>query len=451
VPLLALVAFLAPDAAQREAGNRWVAVGTGLSMIAALILFGRYLLNPMFRVLADSRAREVMTAAALLVVLGAALLMQLGGLSMAMGAFLAGVMLSESTFRHQLEADIEPFRGILLGLFFMGVGMAFDLGVIGREPLWVFAGVLVAMLVKMGGVYGVARVLGDKHPESLERAALLSQGGEFAFVLYAAAGASGLFDARMLAILTAIVILSMALTPPVVLALKWLLPKTESMDGVERAEGLHGSVLIIGFGRFGQIASQSLLARGFDIAIIDTDTEMIRSAADFGFKVYYGDGTRLDVLHASGAHEARAICVCIDDKKAANKILALCKHEFPHAQVLVRAFDREHALQLVAGRADYHVRELLGSAFEMGENALKLLGVPEHEAAEITADIKRRDAERFELQIAGNISAGRDLLHSNIEKPKPAPLTQPKQAARPLSEETAAVTGGAAAPALPRE
>ena len=211
----------------------------------------------MFRILADAQAREVMTAAALLVVLGAALVMQLGGLSMAMGAFLAGVLLSESTFRHQLEADIEPFRGILLGLFFLGVGMSLDLAVIARHWPLILAGVPAYMLVKAAGIYVVARLFKASHREGIYRAALLAQGGEFAFVLYAAAAGVGLFDATTNAILTATVIISMALTPLGVFALRWLLPDDEqSMDGVEAAEDLHGSVLVIGFGRFGQVASQ---------------------------------------------------------------------------------------------------------------------------------------------------------------------------------------------------
>jgi glutathione-regulated potassium-efflux system protein KefB len=213
----------------------------------------------------------------------------------------------------------------------------------------------------------------------------------------------------------------------------------ESMDGVDNAQDLEGSVLIIGFGRFGQVTSQALLARGIDVAIIDTDTEMIRSAASFGFKVYYGDGTRLDVLHASGAKRARAIVVCVDNKIAANKIVELCKHELPHARLLVRAFDRAHALELVAARVDFHIRETFESAVAFGQAALTALGVPVQEAEEITADLRRRDAARFELQVAGALSSGTDLMLGNMT-PKPAPLTAPKHAAQPLSEETAAVT-----------
>ena len=233
--------------------------------VGVLVVAGIWLLNPLFRVLADARAREVMTAAALLVVLGAALLMQLGGLSMAMGAFLAGVLLSESTFRHQIEADIEPFRGILLGLFFLGVGMALDLSVVALN--WKLIALLVPamMLAKAVCIYAVARWLGSDHRQALDRGVLMAQGGEFAFVLFAAAAAAGVIDAQVNANLTAVVVLSMALTPLcVLLHRRFASAVPVSTDGVDAAEGLSGSVLLIGFGRFGQVSSQALLARGRD-------------------------------------------------------------------------------------------------------------------------------------------------------------------------------------------
>ena len=360
VPLLAVVAFYAP-ATGTETPLTSVAIAA--ASIACLVAAGLWLLNPMFRVLAAANAREVMTAAALLVVLGAALLMQLGGLSMAMGAFLAGVLLAESTFRHQLEADIEPFRGILLGLFFLSVGMSLDLAVIAREWQIIATGVLAFMVVKAIGIYAVARLFRSTHAEGLYRAALFAQGGEFAFVLYAAAASAGIITAGNNATFTAIVILSMALTPFTVLGLQWLLPRAEeSFDGVDRADNLSGSVLLIGFGRFGQVVSHSLLARGIDVSIIDTDTEMIRAAADFGFKVYYGDGARLDVLQASGAGGAKAIIVCVDKRDTATRIARLVKAEFPLTKLLVRSFDREHALALVELGVDVQVRE----TFEVG-------------------------------------------------------------------------------------
>lgn len=440
VPLLAIVALLAPGAGIADGGIHWQNIVIALASLAALLIAGRYLLNPMFRILADAHAREVLTAAALLVVLGSALAMQLGGLSMAMGAFLAGVLLSESTFRHQLEADIEPFRGILLGLFFLSVGMSLDLSVMANNWQIILLAVLGYMLTKAIGIYIVGRVFRASHRESMYRAAIFAQGGEFAFVLYAAALSAGIFDARINAILTATIIISMALTPIGLIILRRLVPAPvqQSMEGVEEAVNLAGQILIIGFGRFGQVVSQSFLARGCDIAIIDTDTEMIRAAADFGFKIYYGDGTRLDVLRASGAGSVKMIAICVDNRQTANRIVELAKAEFPMAQTLVRSYDREHALELIQAGVDYQIRETFESAMAFGAEALRRLDVPQEEVAEITQRLRERDAERVSLEIAGGLMAGRVLIQGNV--PRPTPFTQPRRQARPLSEETATVT-----------
>ena len=439
VPLLAIVSLMVPAGAVGSAAARWLDVGIALATLAALVAAGTWLLNPLFRVLANARAREVMTAAALLVVLGAALLMQLGGLSMAMGAFLAGVLLSESTFRHQLEADVEPFRGLLLGLFFLGVGMALDLDVIARDWLTVLGWVLAFMAVKALGVYTVARLAGAAQREAVYRTALMAQGGEFAFVLYGSAALNGIFDSSTLAIFNTVVIASMALTPLVMFAPRLLLPASAapSMDGIDAAADLEGSVLIIGFGRFGQIASQALLARGVSVSIIDNDTDMIRAAGSFGYKVYYGDGTRLDVLHASGANKVEAIAVCVDKPEQALRIAEIVHHEFPLAKLMVRAFDRGHAIKLIDLGVDYQIRETLESALAFGEATLRALDVPAEEAAEIVAEVRRKDLERLALQLtAGDFQAGRDLLRSNVVRP--APLTPAAQERKPLGDSTAA-------------
>lgn len=414
VPMLALVAFLAPSGAEATVGDRLMGVAIGLAAIAALVLAGRYLLDPMFRLLARFGAREVMTAAALLVVLGAAVLMQAGGLSMAMGAFLAGVLLSESSFRHQLEADVEPFRGLLLGLFFLGVGMALDLNIIAANWAVIAISVPAFMILKMAVIYGVARLLRADNREAIERTVLMAQGGEFAFVLYATATQFGILTAEWNANLTAIIIISMVLTPLMIILHGRLLPKpVPSMEGVDLAENLSGSVLLIGFGRFGQIVSQPLLARGHSISIIETSTEAIRNAKDFGFKVYYGDGERLDILHAAGAEHAKAIVIAVNDAKAANAIAELARHEFPLVPVLARSIDREHAIELIHAGVDYQVRETLESAFILGEQALIVLGDEPEMAMELMADIRKRDTERLEIETVGGIYAGRDLIHGN--------------------------------------
>jgi glutathione-regulated potassium-efflux system protein KefB len=408
--------------------------------VAGVVAVVRYLLNPIFRLLAAAKAREVMTAAALLVVLGAALAMEVGGLSMAMGAFIAGVLLSESSFRHQLEADVEPFRGLLLGLFFVGVGMSLDLSLIARAWPLIAAVVIAFMAIKVAMAYAAARVFRVAHADALKIALLLAQGGEFAFVLYTTAAGVGLLDAETAGLLSAAVIVSMALTPLVPMLARRLLPaEGPSLDGIDVADGLSGTALLIGFGRFGQVASQALLSRGFDVSIIDADTEMIRAASRFGFKIYYGDGTRLDVLRAAGAAGAKIIAVCIDNREAANKIVAIVKAEFPLGRVLVRSFDRGHTLDLVAAGVDYEIRETFESAMRFGEAALVALGVPPEEAAETLADVRRRDAERLQLQMTGGLQAGRDLMRGN--EPQPTPLAPVRREAKPLTAETAAIAG----------
>jgi glutathione-regulated potassium-efflux system protein KefB len=440
IPLLAAVALLTflHGAGSALSAPLWQTIGIGAGAVALVFIAGRWLMNPLFGILARSGAREVMTAAALLVVLGAALFMQLGGLSMGMGAFLAGVLLSESTFRHQLEADVEPFRGILLGLFFLGVGMSLDLTLVQQTWQVIAAGVAALMVVKALGVYGVSRFFKANHREALHRASLFAQGGEFAFVLYAAAFHAGIMQDREAAAMTAVVILSMALTPLVVMALERLIPaEKESLDGIDEAANLHGRVLFVGFGRFGQVVSQPLLAKGIDISIIETDVEMIRAAGTFGFKIYYGDGTRLDVLRASGAATAEAILVCVEKPDVADRIVELVKSEFPAAKLFVRAFDRGHVLRLIQAGVDYQLRETLESALVFGRNVLVRLGVEEEKADEIILETRRRDEQRLELQVAGGLRSGLTLMRGNIATTQPAPLTAPRKEARALNPEAA--------------
>ncbi len=416
VPLLAIVAFMSPDVVASTAGasSRWGAVAIAAGSLAALVVAGIWLLNPLFRILANARAREVMTAAALLVVLGAALLMQAGGLSMAMGAFLAGVLLSESTFRHQLEADVEPFRGLLLGLFFLGVGMALDLATVATNWPLILAGVVALMGTKAICIYVVARLARSSHADAIDRAILMAQGGEFAFVLFAAALAARVIDPTINANMTAIVVLSMALTPLIVLAhQRFVKPVEGSTEGTETPDHLTASVLIIGFGRVGQIASQHLLAMGMKITVIDGNPQVIRDAELFGFKVYYGDGTRADILHAAGAHHAGAILVCVDNANAATSIVETAKREFPQATVIARSRDREHAAKLVKAGVDVQIRETFETAMAMGREATKALGASVELVEQIDTDIRRNDAERFDLELAGGLMAGREKILSN--------------------------------------
>ena len=436
VPLLAIVAFIAPNHVVESTSTRLQSIGVGLISIAGLIAAGYWLLNPLFRLLAAAKAREVMTAAALLVVLGAALLMQVSGLSMAMGAFLAGVLLSESTFRHQIEADIEPFRGILLGLFFLGVGMSLDLNVVKNNWALILSAVLLLMFVKASMIYLIARLTKSPHSEALDRALLMAQGGEFAFVLFTAAMSAQVISAVERSNLTAIVVLSMILTPIIGILFKRFTQTTEqtSLENIRIAEGLSGKVLMIGFGRFGQVSSQLLLARGIDVTIIDNDIDMIQNAERFGFKIYYGDGSRLDILHASGADTAEAIVVCVDHKETTNKIVELVQHEFPMAKLLVRSYDREHALHLAKQNVDYMIRETFESAMLFGGAILEELGVDQGDVEEISQEIRERDKERFETEIAADdVYAGIGLQYTG---PRPtAPLITPNHIGQILNED----------------
>lgn len=424
VPLLAVVAFMAPTVPTATADTSlWMKLGMAALSLAILVAAGRWLLNPMFRVLAKSKAREVMTAAALLVVLGAALLMEWGGLSMAMGAFLAGVLLSESSFRHQLEADIEPFRGLLLGLFFLGVGMALDLNVVAQNWKLIVSGVLALMAAKAAVIYGVARLAKSSHADALERAVLMAQGGEFAFVLFSAAASQGVISGTVNANMTAIVVLSMALTPLFLIIHGRFSRKSGiNLEGVESLNGdeaLRGNVLIIGFGRVGQIASQAPIAYGAQISIIDNNPDIIRQADKDGFKVYYGDGAREDILHAAGAENADCILICIDDAHATTRIVEIAKHVCPNTRLIVRAFDREHAFELVKAQADFFVRETFEAAMSIGNEAVKMLGADESQSAEICERVRRTDKERFALEVAGDTFAGRALLLKNAPPKAP--------------------------------
>jgi glutathione-regulated potassium-efflux system protein KefB len=243
--------------------------------------------------------------------------------------------------------------------------------------------------------------------------------------------------------LTAIIIISMVLTPLAIAALRRLTPRddAQSLEGVDVADGLTGSVLIIGFGRFGQIASQPLLLRGVDVAIIDNDVEMIQAAADFGFKVYYGDGTRLDILHAAGAGQARAVLICVDKPDIAVRIAELLKAEFPFLIVMARAYDRGTALQLIHAGIDYQIRETFESALVFGGSTLEALGIDPDAVGEVIEDVRRRDAARLDMQITGDIHDGRNFLKGNIATPVPAPVATPRRQGQALNEETAGMLG----------
>ncbi|QBK03522.1 potassium transporter [Hylemonella gracilis] len=393
VPLLAIVTFIAPGG--HEGGHvalgwqvRALNIGLALGAFLVLLAVGRWLLNPLFVLLSAVRSREVMTAAALLVVLGAALWMDLGGLSTAMGAFIAGVMLAESSFRHQLEADVEPFKGLLLGLFFLAVGMSMDLTVIAAQWQLVLGSVVAYMLLKSAAIYLIARLVKTSHEVALERMVLMAQGGEFAFVLYAAATSVGLMEAEVNSVYTAVIILSMVLTPLMLIAHgRWVSRcARRRINEPERAydtEMDHSPVIIAGFGRFGQMVGRLLLANGIVSTIMDSDAEHIESMRQFGFHVYYGDATRLDLLQAAGAAQAKVLVVAVDDKEAAKTIVERVRQAYPHLQVFARAYDVSHYYDLRRIGAHVAQREVYESSLRLGRHVLETLGVGAYEAKEM--------------------------------------------------------------------
>ncbi|MDP4023642.1 monovalent cation:proton antiporter-2 (CPA2) family protein [Methylobacterium sp. NEAU 140] len=450
MPLLASAGHGAGGAGGPWLGEAAASTGRALAAILAVVLVGRYGLNPFFRLLAASGAREVMTAAALLVVLGTALLMEQVGLSMAMGAFLAGILLAESNFRHQLEADIEPFRGMLLGLFFMSVGMSID-GALVRE-VWpqLFGATLAAILVKVALVAGLFRLFGSDTLGALRGAAVLAPAGEFAFVLLPQAAELGLTGATATRFAVALAALTMLVGPIMAKGLDRLIDRrlsraseAEAEPSAELAEGAgEARVLVIGFGRFGQILTQVLLAEGIPVTVIDKDVGQLRAATRFGFRIYYGDGTRLDVLRAAGIGRVETVCVCVDDREAALKIVDIVHEEFSSVRTFVRAYDRLHAVELMNRDVDFQIRETSESALAFGRAALEGLGLTPEAAAARADDVRKRDIARLVLQQAGALPDGAAWLRgAEPVELRPEPLTAPARPARALSAETRDLLG----------
>ncbi|WP_243372699.1 monovalent cation:proton antiporter-2 (CPA2) family protein [Microvirga solisilvae] len=448
VPILAILPLLASGMAAEQASplDQLITVGETIAAIAAVVLVGRYGLNPFFRILARTGSREVMTASALLVVLGAALLMQEVGLSMAMGAFLAGLLLAESNFRHQLEADIEPFRGMLLGLFFMSVGMSIDLALVREQWVLLAIAAPVVILGKTVLITVLSRMFGATWREGLRSGTLLCTAGEFAFVLLPVAVAAGLMPSSEAQSVIALAAITMLLGPIFsTLVEKALQARPErvddaGMDGLMGQEGeLSSRVLVIGFGRFGQIVNQVLLSQNINATVIDKNVERVRDAGRFGLKIYYGDGTRLDVLRAAGAEKAEMICVCIDDTDTVERVAEILRENFPNARSFVRAYDRIHAVRLLKIGVDYQLRETFESAIVFGRSALEELGIDAEIAANSAQDVRKRDIARLFLQKEIGTMGGAELVVG--AKITPEPLTSPKGKAKALSPETRDILG----------
>jgi CPA2 family monovalent cation:H+ antiporter-2 len=422
VPLLALVPLLSPGTEGVEPGG-FSDFAVAVASVGFLLVAGRYLLNPLFRIIANTGAREAMIATALFVVLGAAMLMQYAGLSMALGAFLAGVLLAESSYRHELETCIDPFRGILLALFFMAVGLSLELGIVIEEWLTILIAVPVLMVVKALLAYASCRLFGTEHADAVRVALLLPQGGEFGFVIFSAATAAFILPPDLTSLLIAIITVSMAATPLVGrLAPLFIRPETEeTME--EDFDGAGSDVLMIGFSRFGQIASQVLLSGGAKVTIIDHSANRVRAVEKFGFRIYFGDGRRKDVLEAAGIRQARIVAVCTHGREATDKIVDLIQQEFPHVRLFVRSYDRNHTLSLRARDVEFEIRETLESGLTFGRRTLEAVGLDERTVESIVEDVRHRDEERLSIQAAEQRDPG--AATSN-----PEPLVRPRHEGR---------------------
>lgn len=401
VPLLALVGIFSTVGGD-SADPFWLAALKAIAVVGGLLLLSRFLLNRIFRLVAKANSREVFAAASLLLVVGTALMMDAAGLSMALGAFLAGVMLADSEFRHQLEADIEPFRGLLLGLFFMAVGMSVDWRLV-FENLWVvLLAVVAVMAVKAVLLYVLSRLFGNGNIEGLTISSTLCQGGEFAFVLFSAAAAGAVFSDLIANLMTASVTISMALTPLATTIVGRIAQKAAAQEPkgekppVRKVEDAR--VIIAGFGRIGQVIARLMAARGIVATMIDTDPERIEIAKTFGIKVFYGDVQRIDVLRAAGADEAEVIFVCADDKDTCTEMVKRIKGSFPKVKSIVRAYDRMHVMELMDWTDGLIVRETFESSLLMAREGLLRLGVGEAEIEETVKEFRRRDMDYLRLQ-----------------------------------------------------
>lgn len=402
VPLLAVVTFLAPTDPAHVANAQpvWQKIGIAGLSVTALVIAGIWLLNPLFRILAKTKIRELMTAAALFVVLGSALLMEEGGLSTAMGAFVAGVLLSESSFRHQLEADIEPFRGLLLGLFFLGVGMALDLNIVFNNWIMILSVVFAMMFVKSLAIFIIAKLAKSTNSTAMDRAVVMAQGGEFAFVLYAAAATQGVITSEIQANFTAIVVLSMIFAPlTIILHNKFVAPRLIE-QGEQQAEDHideQHPIILVGIGRYGQIVNHILTMSGYHPTVIDLNAKQVEAAKHFGIKSYYGNATRPELLHNAGIETAELLIVAVDDKQQALHIVELARSMNPNIKILARAYDRRHVFELYKSGADIQVRETFDSAVRSGRKALEILGIEHEVADEICKYYFDRDRHRVKL------------------------------------------------------
>lgn len=403
IPLLALIPMLGTGESHASGVSAWLAALKAIVVIVAVIAGGRYLLRPILKAIADSGIQEIFTAASLLVVIGTSLLMTSVGLSMSLGAFLAGVLLADSEYRHELEADIEPFKGLLLGLFFISVGMSADLALVVSHPFAIIGATLALMVIKAAVLLAIGRVSGHSWESSRGLAAALCQGGEFAFVLFGLAADNGIMEHTLADSLVIVVTASMALTPLVfafndnVLA-KWLAkPKEEKFDTIDEHDN---RVIIAGFGRVGQIVGRLLRAKRIPFTALDKSSEQVETVRRFGSRPYYGDASRLDMLRAAGAEKAEILVLAIDDVEASIRTADNARKHFPKLKIYARARNRFHAYRLMDIGVDYLMRETFVSSLELAQNVMQGLGLAHWEARDAADTFRRHDEDQLQSQHA---------------------------------------------------
>jgi glutathione-regulated potassium-efflux system protein KefB len=401
VPLITIIASLSRVPADPGAPPGWLLALYTVGAVVGLVLAGRYIFTPLFRLIGGLGERELFIAAGLFTVLTAAAVMQVLHLSTALGAFVAGVMLADSPYRHELEADVEPFRTVLLGLFFIAIGMRLDLHAIVARPMFVVGMAAAVVAVKAALIFLLSLLFGVERRPAFASGLLLSQGGEFGFVLFGQAAAAQLVAPEAASLFSAVVTLSMVTTPFLMkVATRFNRPKEEpkrdDLDGPEEAD--QASAIIVGYGRFGQTVGQMLMGAGLSVTIIDNDAEMIDVAAQFGAKVYYGDGTRLDLLKQAGGYEVRAIVFAMDKDQLSREELELALKTFRQAAIYVRAYDRRALMRYRGLDTAAVIREVFESAVLMGRKALKTLGVDDEKIARIETAYRARDKERLRVQ-----------------------------------------------------
>ncbi len=435
IPLITIIAAMArvpPDPGAPSGGL--LALYTVLAIIG-LVVAGRLVMNPLFRLIGRFGERELFVVAGLFTVVGAAAVMHALHLSVALGAFVAGVVLAESPYRHELETDVEPFRSILLGLFFLSVGMLLNLGVIAANPLRVVGIAAAVIVIKAALIALLSWMFGCNRTVSARLGLLLSQAGEFGFVLFAMAATALLITPEAASLFGAVVTLSMATTPFLMRFIDFLerreVKRRDDLDGPEKSP--ETSAIVVGYGRFGQTVAQMLMAKNIGVTLIDKKPAMIETAEEFGTKVYYGDGLRLDLLRVAGAETAKVIAFCNDNEggEMTRSAVRAVLEAFPQAAVMVRAFDRRHLIELDGLDLAFAQRELFESAIVMGRAALRASGIEAGEVERVDREYRMRDCDRLERQSAtGDLHAGEELAFSagplpDAEAVPPVPSVEP--------------------------